>query len=214
MRRQAERPEHRAGGVPAAQHIRFVLDFAYATGLRSSELVAARIGDITVDESGNRWIRVVGKGSKSGRVAIPPQAHLAPDRYLAARGLSTDPTRWVAATPLIAILVEDCAGLTGSRLWTLMKRLFAQLAQQLEPVNPAVAEKLKRASSHWMRHTHATHALGRGVTLTTVRENLRHASVSTSSTYLHSDEQRRAHEIAAAFDDNRSAERRLTATPK
>jgi len=89
-----------------------------------------------------------------------------------------------------------------------------QLAQQLETVHPAVAEKLKRASPHWMRHTHASHALRRGVALTTVRDNLRHASISTTSTYLHCDGQRRAHEIAAALDVNTPAGRRLTATPQ
>jgi len=50
-----------------------------------------------------------------------------------------------------------------------------------------------------MRHTHATHALGRGAELTTVRDNLRHASVSTTSIYLHSDEVKRARRIGEAF---------------
>ena len=50
-----------------------------------------------------------------------------------------------------------------------------------------------------MRHTHATHALGRGTELTTVRDNLRHASVSTTSFYLYSDEIKRARQIADAF---------------
>jgi integrase len=35
-----------------------------------------------------------------------------------------------------------------------------------------------------MRHTHATHALARGAELTTVRDNLRHASIATTSIYL------------------------------
>ncbi len=50
-----------------------------------------------------------------------------------------------------------------------------------------------------MRHTHATHALARGAELTTVRDNLRHASVSTTSIYLHSDEVKRARQMDAAF---------------
>ena len=32
-----------------------------------------------------------------------------------------------------------------------------------------------------MRHTHATHALDSGAELTTVRDNLRHSSISTTS---------------------------------
>jgi site-specific recombinase XerD len=43
-----------------------------------------------------------------------------------------------------------------------------------------------------MRHTHAARALKRGAQLTSVRDNLRHASISTTSVYLHSDEVERA----------------------
>jgi len=32
----------------------------------------------------------------------------------------------------------------------------------VETANPALAEKLRRATPHWMRHTYATHALQRG----------------------------------------------------
>jgi len=52
-----------------------------------------------------------------------------------------------------------------------------------------------------MRHTHATHALAPGAALTTVRDNLRHASIATTSGYLHTDEARRAEEMGAAFGD-------------
>jgi len=48
----------------AAQRLRFVIDFAYATGLRASELVDAQLGMIEEDARGERWLRVVGKGSK------------------------------------------------------------------------------------------------------------------------------------------------------
>jgi site-specific recombinase XerD len=55
------------------------------------------------------------------------------------------------------------------------------------------------AHSIWTRHTHATHALARGAELTTVRDNLRHASISTTSIYLHSDQAKRARQIRDAF---------------
>jgi site-specific recombinase XerD len=50
-----------------------------------------------------------------------------------------------------------------------------------------------------MRHTHATHALARGAELTTVRDNLRHASIATTSIYLQGDEVKRARQLDAAF---------------
>ena len=40
-------------------------------------------------------------------------------------------------------------------------------------------------SPHWLRHSHATHALDRGATATLVRDTLGHASLSTTSMYAH-----------------------------
>lgn len=40
-----------------------------------------------------------------------------------------------------------------------MKRFFVAVAAVLAEVNPILAEKLQRASPHWMRHCHASHAL-------------------------------------------------------
>ena len=80
-----------------------------------------------------------------------------------------------------------------------MRRFFLKVAEVVEAESPATAEKLRRASPHWMRHTHASHALARGAELTTVRDNLRHASVATTSIYLHSDEVKRARQMDAAF---------------
>lgn len=40
-------------------------------------------------------------------------------------------------------------------------------------------------SPHWMRHSHATHALDRGAAATLVRDTLGHASLSTTSMYAH-----------------------------
>ena len=92
-------------------------------------------------------------------------------------------------------------GITAGRLWNVMKRFFIQTADLLQERSPAVADKLRQASPHWMRHTHATHALERGADLTTVRDNLRHASLSTTSMYLHTDEGKRANQLGAAFAD-------------
>lgn len=69
----------------------------------------------------------------------------------------------------------------------------------IEPRNPSLAEKLRRASPHWMRHSHATHALESGAELTAVRDNLRHRSIATTSVYLHSDNVKRARQIDSAF---------------
>ncbi|WP_157269694.1 site-specific integrase [Azohydromonas aeria] len=190
--------------APAAQRLRFVLDFAYATGLRASELVGATLGAIETDARQESWLHLVGKGAKAGKVALPPLALTALERYLVQRGLPLTPTRWSPETPLVGRLADEAGGITTARLWALMRRFFATAANVIEADNPQLAEKLRRASPHWTRHTHATHALERGAELTTVRDNLRHASISTTSTYLHGDDTKRAREMAAAFSTPQS----------
>ena len=83
---------------PAAQRLRFMMDFAYSTGLRISELVDARLGAIDSDAHGDTWIRVVGKGHKAGKVVLPPLARAALERYLVQRGLPVTPSKWRPST--------------------------------------------------------------------------------------------------------------------
>ena len=40
-------------------------------------------------------------------------------------------------------------------------------------------------SPHWLRHAHASHALDRGCPIHLVQATLGHASVATTSRYLH-----------------------------
>ena len=185
----------------AAQRIRFVLDFTYATGLRASELVAATLGAIELDAHGDQWLKVRGKGSKSAKVCLPPLARSALDRYLVERKLPISPNHWKSKIALIAHLAGDKqSSITTARLWSIMRRFFNKAAAVLESDRPQLAEKLRCASPHWMRHTHASHALIRGAELTSVRDNLRHASISTTSVYLNSDDSRRAQQLGRAFE--------------
>jgi site-specific recombinase XerD len=115
------------------------------------------------------------------------------------RGLPVTPTRWSPVTPLVASLEENGTGIEPRRLWRVLRRFFALVADAIQDERPVTAEKLRRASPHWMRHTHASHALARGAELIMVRDNLRHASISTTSTYLHSDEVQRARQFDQAF---------------
>lgn len=184
----------------AAQRLRFLIDFAYATGLRASELVGATLGMIKEDDHGDHWLHLVGKGEKLGKVALPSMARAALDRYLVQRGLPSTRLLWEPTTPLIGRHKEDGPrSITSSRLWSITKRFFLQVADVIQEQSPATAEKLRRASPHWMRHTHATHALARGAELTTVRDNLRHASISTTSIYLHGEDVKRARQMDQAF---------------
>jgi site-specific recombinase XerC len=133
-------------------------------------------------------------------VALPPLARSSLDQYLIQRNLSLTPARWNQKTQLVASLGEDGnAGINGARLWRVMRRFFMQVADAIRTEQPATADKLCRASPHWMRHTHASHALARGAELMTVRDNLGHASIATTSMYLHRDEVQRARQMNQAF---------------
>jgi integrase len=66
--------------VPAAQRLRFLLDFGYATGLRAGELVSVTLGGIMTGTRGERWLHLTGKGAKAGKVVLPPLARFALDQ--------------------------------------------------------------------------------------------------------------------------------------
>ncbi|KUE85118.1 integrase [Cupriavidus necator] len=183
---------------PAAQRLRFLLDFGYATGLRAGELVTVTLGGIEVGARGERWLHLVGKGAKPGKVALPPLARHALDQYLLQRGLPVTPSHWKPDTPLLANL-DSAAAITTPRLRDVFRRFVLLAAELIQGDHPALADKLRRATPHWVRHTHATHALARGATLTTVRDNLRHASITTTSIYLHDDEVQRTRQLEQAF---------------
>jgi site-specific recombinase XerD len=198
--------------APAAQRLRFVLDFGYATGLRAQEFVAATLGDIAVEMRGTWWLEVTGKGTKPGRIALPPLARSALRQYLKERGLPVMRARWAPSTPLVGALggkheagahgthgATVDTGISAARLRQLTGEFFQGAAEHVMTRNPALAARLRHASPHWLRHTHATHALGAGVELVAVRDNLRHASIATTSTYLHGDDRRRARQVSAAF---------------
>jgi site-specific recombinase XerD len=201
---------HTGWTPPAAQRLRFVLDFGYATGLRAQELVAATLGDIGVEPRGTWWLAVTGKGAKPGRVALPPLARDALRSYLKARDLPVRRNHWQLATPLVGALdahhdagqhgtASASAGITAARLRQVVGAFFGAAADHAEARYPALAAKLRHVSPHWLRHTHATHALDAGVELVAVRDNLRHASITTTSAYLHGGEAKRARQVSAAF---------------
>lgn len=183
----------------AVVRIRFLLDFMYATGLRASELVGATLGDIRIDDDDNYWLDVRGKGGKEGSVVLPKTANTAMNSYLRYRRLPVQRAQWSPTTPLVASIAEEPASIGAARLWTVMKRYFEAVADALKGISPSTAVKARLASPHWMRHTHATHALARGVGVTAMRDNLRHSSIAVTSTYLHTGAKERAKALARAF---------------
>ncbi|VVE58556.1 Tyrosine recombinase XerC [Pandoraea horticolens] len=52
---------------------------------------------------------------------------------------------------------------------------------------------------HWLRHTFGTHALEHGAALEVVQKLMGHASIATTSKYLHPEKRRRAADMDKVF---------------
>ena len=71
----------------------------------------------------------------------------------------------------------------------LAKGIEAPLAEIAAELEPADAKQLRKARTHWLRHTHGSHALNgrpgeQEVPIQVVQNNLGHASIGTTSGYL------------------------------
>lgn len=98
--------------------------------------------------------------TKRGRVALPPMVMSALDQYLAARRLPTTPSKRRPDTPVVSRVALDERGpISTTRFWVICRRVFKLAAWVVEEANPGLTAKLKEASQHWMRHTHASRAV-------------------------------------------------------
>lgn len=174
--------------------LRFILVLAYSTGARLSELVAMKKKDLRAftrdDEAVQQWeIKVTGKGGVTRDVQLHLFVMNEIRGYLKQRGhVSFEAAQ--PETPLIAGLEIDPETeradqtLSASRLYDVLKGFFGEVADTLPPSQRDMADRLRKASTHWMRHTFATHFLQTGGELAILRDLLGHKSLSTTSVYV------------------------------
>jgi len=195
---------HHLDQLPRDAHshrLRFVLPFAYATGLRLSELVDAKVGRLYTmplrDSLGVRWmLKVRGKGGKWRAVPIPEGVLIALGEYLTRRGLPPDPLANPSETPLIARLGGN-EPVSPSSLYKALRPLFQGAADALRAEgHMQEAKDFDRATVHWLRHTRGSHLGLAGVPPNLIQKLLGHASLATTSIYTESDEERVWQELA------------------
>lgn len=153
---------------PLARRDRAILEFAYATGARVTELTRVALRDVLFDDG---LVRLFGKGNKERIVPVGRRA-------LGAVALYAHEVR-----PRIergkgqGILFLNARGGPMSRVgvWGIIKRCAR------------VAGISKRVTPHTLRHTFATHLLEGGADLRAVQEMLGHADLSTTQVYTHVD---------------------------
>jgi integrase/recombinase XerC len=144
-----------------------VLALLYGSGLRISEALGLKRGEV----AGGDAVTVTGKGRKQRAVPVLPQVQNLIAAYLALcpYDLPDDGPLFVGAKggPLSARVVQLA-----------MARLRGALGLP------------ETATPHALRHSFATHLLGRGGDLRSIQELLGHASLSTTQIYTEVDAER------------------------
>lgn len=155
-------------GHPLAWRDRAMLEFAYASGVRVSELIELPLRHLSLDEG---FALVFGKGSKERLVPIGRRAVAALSLYIRETRPRLERGRGEGRVFL------NARGGTLSRMgvWKIL-RGHVQRAGITKPVSP-----------HTLRHSFATHLLEGGADLVAVQEMLGHADISTTQVYTHVD---------------------------
>jgi integrase/recombinase XerD len=158
-------------GAPHTLRDRAILELLYASGLRVSELVNARLELLDFD---TRIIRITGKGNKTRLVPVGHRACDAIKAYLDGER----PHLVKKKTGSEIFLSERGKKLTTVRIWQIVKQVARHAGLDLN-VYP-----------HLLRHSFATHLLSNGADLRIIQELLGHADISTTEIYTHVDQQR------------------------
>lgn len=142
-----------------------LVELLYVSGLRVSELVALQAGALRPDAP---LVAVLGKGNKERLVPVSARAR---EAALAARGPAAAqgmraPSRW--------LFPSRAAGghITRQAVGLVLKE--AAIAAGIDP---------ERVSPHVLRHSFATHLLGRGADLRSLQLLLGHADIATTQIY-------------------------------
>jgi integrase/recombinase XerD len=158
-------------GGPHELRDRAMLELLYASGLRVSELVNARLENIDLDA---RIIRVTGKGNKTRLVPVGAKACAAIAAYLE----KERPHFVRRRTGTELFLSARAARLTTARVWQIVRGIAKNAGLDIK-VYP-----------HLLRHSFATHLLSNGADLRIIQEMLGHADISTTQIYTHVDQRR------------------------
>jgi integrase/recombinase XerD len=155
-----------AVGDPLGHRDRTMLEVLYATGLRVSELVNLKIGQVNLNQG---VIRIVGKGDRERLIPLGEEA-----------------VQWVQQFlqgPRVEILLERQTDylfptrrgdrMTRQAFWHIIKRYARKSGID------------KELSPHTLRHAFATHLLNHGADLRVVQMLLGHSDLSTTQIYTH-----------------------------
>jgi len=152
---------------------RLIVSLLYSTGLRVSELVNLKVGDLNFEEK-TGWVRK-GKGNKDRLFVMSGAVMNEIKDYLAMRGKDNE------------------------YVFSKTKPLTTRNIQKIIKGAKTRAGISKKTTPHTLRHSFATHLLENGTDIRTIQVMLGHSSLSTTQVYTHiSSEQLK--KVANPFD--------------
>lgn len=176
---------------------RWLTTLFYLQGMRISEVASGKMGDFSRRLGANGvdqwWLEVLGKGHKERIVPASLELIVELARYRTANNLPSLPSR-AEETPLVMPFRGKNRSMSRSAIHEAIKSVFGNAATWLRSRGLEFtdrADELDRASAHWLGHTSGSHQADGGSDLRTVRDNLGHASLTTTSLYLHEEEDKR-----------------------
>lgn len=151
---------------PLGHRDRTMLEVLYATGLRVSELVHLKLGQINLNQG---VIRVLGKGNRERLIPLGEEAVRWLKTFL--EGARAD----ILLDRSTDFLFPTRRGdrMTRQAFWHIIKR-YARKASVDRDLSP-----------HTLRHAFATHLLNHGADLRVVQMLLGHSDLSTTQIYTH-----------------------------
>ncbi|MGF6852839.1 tyrosine-type recombinase/integrase [Paraburkholderia sp. CI3] len=180
--------------------VRWLFTLLYLGGLRITEVGTNTMGRFfrRPDDRGKDcwWLEVMGKGNRERLVPATAEMMMELGTYRRTRGLPALPSPG-EDTPLVLPIGQSLKPLTRAALHRIVKDVFGGAAEALRARgddHAQRADRLKQASAHWLRHSAGSHMADQQLDLRLVRDNLGHASLTTTSQYLHLDDDRRHRE--------------------
>ncbi len=143
-----------------------ILELAYASGLRLSELKNIRLEQLHLDAG---FVTVIGKGNKERVVPLGEKAKQAIENYLH----SGRPKLIKPKSPGVLFLNKRGKPFASVSLWWRIKQRVKR------------AGIGKNVTPHMLRHSFATHLLEGGADLRAIQELLGHSNISTTEIYTH-----------------------------
>ncbi len=150
------------GGKKLSLRDRAILETIYSSGLRASEVINMKMGDINFEAG---FITVRGKGSKERVVPINETALSTIKKYIE----ESRPDILGKRNSRFLFLAKGGRPMTRQRLWQLIKKYSAGLSANISP--------------HTLRHCFASHLLDGGADLRALQKMLGHTDISSTQIY-------------------------------